>query len=208
MRGYGIHMTTTTYRNDITGYRVTLVDNGKGARVTDSLGYDFPMVGADYPHAKTLAASRAHLNGAAPVGCADCDAPAVAESQGHGMPEGQTGPKCSRHSQPRDLWSPLPAELQVRSARPLAAGVIGLPSLPQARCLNWSVGDDAAMPIRPVVRGFASVDGRTAPMPVLIAMARRGWLELDHPIRPSYGRATKAGHLALLAYVTKHGEVQ
>jgi hypothetical protein len=174
-------MTTTIYRNDTTGYQVTLVDNGRGARVTDSLGYNFPMVGADYPHAATLAASRAHLNGAVEV-------PAPAPAQMH---------------------SPLAADAQVRSPRPLAngGGSADIPTLPQARCLKWSVGDDAAAPIRPVTRGFASVDGRTAPLPVLIAMARRGWLDLDHPIRPSYGRVTKAGHLALLAYITKHGEV-
>lgn len=60
-------MTTTTYRNDVTGYRVTLTDNGKGARVTDSLGYDFPMNGSDYPFAGLLASSRAKLNGAVEV---------------------------------------------------------------------------------------------------------------------------------------------
>jgi hypothetical protein len=174
-------MTTTIYRNDTTGYTVTLIDNGRGgARVTDSLNYDFPMVGSDYPFAATLAKSRAHLNGAVEV-------PAAPAAQ---------------------MTSPLPVDLQVKSSRPLVANVIGLPTLPQARCLNWSVGDDAAMPVRPVARGFASVDGHTAPMPVLIAMARRGWFELDHPIRPTYGRATQAGHLALLAYVTKNGEVQ
>jgi hypothetical protein len=33
--------------------------------------------------------------------CVDCDAPATAPSQGHGAPEGQRGPKCSRHTAPR-----------------------------------------------------------------------------------------------------------
>ncbi len=181
-------MTTTTYRNDTTGYVVTLIDNDRGgARVTDSLGYNFPMDGADYPHAAALAARRAHRSGAALV-------PQVAT--------------------PAPLASPLAPETQVRSARPLAAGTtLTMPTLPQARCLLWSVGitpgvvADGTPPVRPVKRGYASVDGRTAPLTVLQAMARRGWLQLDHPIRPTQGTVTKAGHLALLAYVTKHGEV-
>ena len=180
MTGYGIHMTTTkTYRNDSTNYWVTLTDSGHGvAAVTDSLGYRFPMVGSDYAHAATLAASRAHNNGAVEVVAVPAPAP---------------------------MASPLPAELQVRSARPLAVGVIGLPSLPQARCLQWVVRDTFN---GKVMRGYASTDGRTAPMPVLIAMSRRGWLELDHPIRPTSGTITDAGRNALAAYVVKHGEVQ
>jgi hypothetical protein len=67
-------MTTTTYRNDTTGYRVTFTDFGRGeALVTDSLGYAFPMTGADYRHAGLLAHSRAKLNGAVLVP----DAPAA-----------------------------------------------------------------------------------------------------------------------------------
>ncbi len=73
-------MTTTTYtiyRNDVTNYQVTLIDTGRGARVIDSKGYDFPMVGADYPHAALLAASRAHLNGAVEVPAVAAPAPVV-----------------------------------------------------------------------------------------------------------------------------------
>lgn len=161
---------TTIYRNDKSGYTVTLIDNGRGATVKDSLGYNFPMVGADYPHAARLAASRAHFAGAIEVA----------------TPE------------PAQIVSPLAADAQVRSDRPLAAGVIGLPSLPQARCLTREL----------VTRGYASVTGQTAPMPVLIAMARRGWLDLDHPIRPGHGHVNAAGKRALAAYVAKHGPVQ
>lgn len=176
-------MTTTIYRNDTTGYTVTLIDNGRGgARVTDSLNYDFPMVGSDYPFAATLAASRAHLNGAVEV-------PAAPAAQ---------------------MTSPLPADLQVKSSRPLVANVIGLPTLPQARCLSWAgrSGQWAEGVRGTVRRGFASIAGNTAPMPVLVAMARRGWLELDHPIRPTEGAITEAGRNALAAYVAKNGPVQ
>lgn len=162
---------TTIYRNDKSGYTVTLIDNGRGATVKDSLGYNFPMVGADYPYARTLAASRAHLNGAVEVPAAPA---------------------------PAQIVSPLAWAAQVRSDRPLAAGTIGLPSLPQARCLTHDT----------VRRGFASVDGRSAPMPVLIAMWRRGWMTLDNSIRPTYGTITLAGERALAAYVAKNGPVQ
>ncbi len=186
-------MTTKTYRNDTTGYRVTLIDNGRGARVTDSLGYDFPMVGADYPHAATLAKSRAHNNGAVEV-------PQV----GWPTPCQHGDYNCLLCDAPAQMASPLPAELQVRSSRPLAdgGGSADIPTLPQARCLSW-----AATFAREVRRGNASVDGRTAPMPVLVAMARRGWLDLDHSIRPTYGEITATGRRALAAYVAKHGEV-
>lgn len=171
-------MTTTIYRNDTTGYTVTLIDNGRGgARVTDSLNYDFPMVGSDYPFAATLAKSRAHLNGAVEV-------PAAPAAQ---------------------MTSPLPAALQVKSSRPLVANVIGLPTLPQARCLDWARNRSLSAT---VFRGVASHTGQTAPMPVLVAMARRGWLELDHPIRPTQGTITEAGRNALAAYVAKNGPVQ
>lgn len=169
-------MTTTTYRNDSTGYRVTLVDNGRGyAEVTDSLNYRFPMAGADYPFAGLLASSRAKLNGAVEV-------PPVAT--------------------PAPATSPLPVELQTRSARPLATGAtLTMPTLPQARCLDWG---QHGWPVR---RGVASVTGATAPMPVLIAIARRGWLDLDNPARPTEGCVTDAGRRALAAYVAKNGEV-
>lgn len=168
-------MTTTIYRNDITGYTVTLTDNGRGyAKVTDSLNYEFPMVGPDYRHAGTLAKSRAHFGGAVEV-------PAAPTAQ---------------------MSSPLRTEAQVRQSRPLVANVIGLPTLPQARCLVRAKYRDGS-----VRRGFASVDGRTAPMPVLVAMARRGWLELDHPIRPTQGTITDAGRRAVTAYVAKNGPV-
>ncbi len=142
-------MTTTTYRNDATGYRVTLTDNGKGARVTDSNGYDFPMVGADYPFAALLAASRAKLNGATEV-----PAPTA----------------------PAQVASPLESSAQVRSARPLAAGAtLTMPSLPQARCLAWASGRSVGT----VRRGVASVTGQTAPYTLLQAMARRGWFTIS-----------------------------
>lgn len=175
-------MTTTIYRNDITGYTVTLTDNGRGyAKVTDSLNYEFPMVGPDYRHAGTLAKSRAHFGGAVEV-------PAAPTAQ---------------------MSSPLRTEAQVRQSRPLVANVIGLPTLPQARCLSWADRNGQwAEGVRGTVRrGFASIAGNTAPMPVLVAMARRGWLELDHPIRPTQGTITDAGRRAVTAYVAKNGPV-
>lgn len=174
-------MTTTMYRNDSTGYTVTLIDNGKGARVFDSLGYDFPMVGADYPHAVTLAKSRAHFNGAVEI-----EAPTE-----------------------RQMTSPLPAALRVRSSRPLVSNTIGLPTLPQARCLKWSASSTGSGPldVRRVHRGRASVIGMTAPLDVLTAMSRRGWVTLDHPTMPMSATITDTGRKALAAYVAKHGEV-
>lgn len=172
-------MTTKIYRNDSTGYIVTLIDNGRGARVKDSLGYDFPMVGSDYPFAGILAASRAKLNGAAEVA-----APA-----------------------PAQMTSPLAASEQVRMARPLAAGgagSVGGPTLPQARCLNWASAGDRS---RVIHRGRASVIGMTAPLDVLVAMSRRGWVTLDHPTMPVSATIKPAGRNALAAYIAKHGEV-
>lgn len=171
--------TTKTYRNDATGYRVTLTDNGRGAIVTDSLGYSFPMVGADYPFAAVLAASRARLNGATEV-------PALPE--------------------PAQMTSPLAADAQVRQARPLATGAtFTMPLLTQARCLAWAaraIGTRGA-----VRRGYASPTGASATLSQLLGMARRDWLTLDHPYRPTLGTITAAGRAALAAYVAKHGEV-
>ncbi len=172
-------MTTTTYRNDSTGYRVTLIDNGRGyAKVTDSRGYEFPMVGADYRFAALLASSRAAHNGAVLV--ADVAAPAP-------------------------VTSPLTSETQVPASNLAAGATLTMPLLPQARCLAWSAGADWGT--RQVRRGYASVTGQTATSAQLFAMARRGWMELDHPYRPTFGMITGAGRHALAAYVAKHGEV-
>lgn len=193
-------MTTTIYRNDTTGYTVTLIDNGRGAIVKDSKGYAFPMVGSDYPYAGILAASRAKLNGATEVPAPDAY-----------VPSGPPVVTPTGRSKLAARFGEQAAEAAIaKVTRPLTnpGASLVIPSLPQARCLLWSAGDDAAAAVRPVARGFASVDGRTAPLPVLVAMARRGWLELNHPIRPTFGRITRAGHLALLAYVTKNGPVQ
>lgn len=169
--------TTTIYRNDTTGYTVTLIDVKPGvARVKDSNGYDFPMIDADYPHAATLAKSRAHFGGAIEV-------PAPAPAQ---------------------MTSPLPVALQVRSSRPLAtgaAGAIGEPTLPQARCLDWAKHGGI------IRRGMATYAGSTATMSQLIGMMRRGWVTLDDNRRPTQGRITCTGMRALVAYVAKHGEV-
>lgn len=168
--------TTRIYRNDATGYTVTLTDNGRGsARVTDSLGYDFAMVGSDYPFAALLAESRAGMNGAVEV-----PTPAA-----------------------RQMASPLAADAQVRSARPLAGptGNIGEPSLPQARCLAWA----ARSAVGTVRRGVASVTGATAPYTVLQAMARRRWFTISGD--RTMALITDTGKRALAAYVAKHGEV-
>lgn len=166
---------TKIYRNDATGYTVTLIDNGRGyAEVTDSLNYRFPMVGADYPHASALAKGRAGINGAVEV-------PAPAQAQ---------------------MASPLATEAQVRSARPLASGAtLTMPERAQARCLSW------ASPYGTVRRGYASPVGATATLSQLLAMSRRGWFDLDHPIRPTLATITDTGRRALAAYVAKHGEV-
>lgn len=168
---------TTIYRNDATGYRVTLVDNGRGyAEVTDSLNYRFPMAGADYPFAAVLAASRAHLNGAVEVA-----APA-----------------------PAQMTSPLAVDAQVPASNLAAGAVLTMPTLPQARCLDWARNKSLSAS---VFRGRASSTGQTATLDQLQAMARRGWLELDRRVAPNRGTLTAAGRNALAAYVAKHGEV-
>lgn len=40
---------------------------------------------------------------------------------------------------------------------------------------------------------------------MLRSLARRGWVELNHPIRPSYGTLTDSGRRALARYEAKHG---
>jgi hypothetical protein len=170
-------MTTTTYRNDSNGYWVTLEDRDNVrcvAIVTDSLGYRFPMIGADYPHAATLARSRAHNNGATEVPPVAAPAPAA---------------------------SPLAVDVQVRSARPLASNTTGLPTFPQARAM--------AVAIKWTPEGRPATIQRCARtnLALMIAMSRRGWLDLDHQIRPTEGCVTDAGRRALAAYVAKHGEV-
>jgi hypothetical protein len=170
-------MTTTIYRNDTTGYTVTLTDNGRGARVTDSKGFTFPMVGSDYPYAGLLAKSRAHLNGATEI-------PAAPVAQ---------------------MTSPLAVTDQRASHLVNPGASLVMPSLPQARCLAWAQNCD---PYHRVRRGRASVIGKTAPLDVLIAMSRRGWVTLDHDIMPTSGCITRAGSNALAAYVAKNGPVQ
>lgn len=173
--------TTKIYRNDTTGYRVTLIDNNRGyATVKDSNGYDFPMVGSDYPFAATLAASRARLNGAVEV-------PAAPVAQ---------------------MESPLaPADRKASFLASPGATLI-VPSLPQARCLAWSDNGDAEpFSRRRIRRGRASHVGMTAPLDVLIAMSRRGWVILDHPTMPMSAMMTDTGKRALATYIAQHGEV-
>ncbi len=170
-------MTTTTYRNEDTGYRVTLTDNENGyAKVTDSKGYEFPMVGADYRFAALLASSRAAHNGAVLV--ADVPAPAP-------------------------VTSPLTPDTQVPASNLAAGATLTVPTEAQARAMAIAIKWSSAQLGRgPVVRR-----GRRTPAPMLRAMARRGWLVLDHSIRPTAGTITPAGRYALAAYVAKHGEV-
>lgn len=168
---------TKTYRNPTTGYTVTLTDNGRGARVTTSDGFDFPMVGADYPFATLLASSRAHLNGAVELPASPA---------------------------PAQMTSPLAPDAQVSSARPLAAGAtLTMPTLPQARCLSWATTAHSGM----VRRGVASVTGQTAPLSVLVAMVRRGWFEWPTGLKMQAAALTDTGRRALAAYVAKHGQV-
>lgn len=47
--------------------------------------------------------------------------------------------------------------------------------------------------------------GRMTNLRMLKAMARRGWLELDHPIRPTLGMVTDAGRRALAAELARTG---
>lgn len=167
---------TKIYRNDATGYRVTLTDNGRGyAVVTDSLDYRFPMTGADYKHAALLAASRAHLNGAVEVAATPA---------------------------PAQIVSPLAPAAQVPASNLAAGATLTVPTVAQARSLQWATDNDGG-----VRRGHASVTGQTATFDQLRAMARRGWLHLDHPVRPCSGIITNAGRAALAAYVAQHGEV-
>lgn len=194
---------TTIYRNDSTGYMVKLIDVQPGvARVEDSKGYSFPMIDDDYPYAALLAKSRAHLNGAVEVPAN----PLVPNVEGF---EGRCAVTCAprrRHTcKPAQMTSPLEAPAQVRSARPLATGAtLTMPELPQARCLAWA--RERSLHCR-VMRGTASVTGQTATRTQLVGMARRGWLELDDAIRPTYGTITHAGRQAIIAYVARNGEV-
>lgn len=169
---------TKTYHNDRTGYTVTLVDNGRGyAEVSDSLNYRFPMVGADYPHAATLAKGRAGINGAVEV-------PAVPA--------------------PAQIVSPLAPVAQVAPSNLAAGATLTMPTLPQARCLDWAATAHGGI----VRRGVASHTGHTAPLPVLVAMVRRGWFEWPAGLKMQAVKVTGTGMRALAAYVARNGEVR
>jgi len=94
------------------------------------------------------------------------------------------------------IESPLPAA--ERCASGLARGAtLTMPTEPQARALAKVDGEGFLR--RFGVFGVGHI--------MLRALARRGWVDLDHPIRPLYGRITSAGRRALAAYERKHGPV-
>lgn len=203
-------MTTTDriYRNPATGYTVRLTDNGRGyAVVTDNRGYRFPMVGADYPFAALLAASRAHLNGATEVppiakrigdmNPSECDAvvrEAIAKLNAElnhpamiaALSEAPVG----------QMTSPLTADAQ--SSDGLSAGAtLTMPTDAQGRTLQGAATIRGDGQWARIYRGQPCAAAGVATLSTLKAMARRGWLELDHPVRPSYGTVTDAGKRAL-----------
>lgn len=90
--------------------------------------------------------------------------------------------------------SPLPAAERCSSG--LAAGAtLTMPTEPQARAL---AGADTFGHIPRY--GYRGV-GYT----VLRALKRRGWVELNHPVRFDLGRITEAGRKALARYEARHG---
>lgn len=168
---------TKTYRNEATGYTVTLIDYRPGvAKVVDSKGYDFAMIGIDYKHAPLLASSRAHINGAVEVAA---------------VPE------------PAQIVSPLAPAAQVAPSNLATGATLTMPTLPEARCIDWAYTHDGS-----IRRGMASVTGATAPLSVLRAMARRGWVTLHGSgYRPTHATVKPSAAAALATYRRKHGEV-
>lgn len=93
------------------------------------------------------------------------------------------------------MASPLPAAERCTSG--LATGAtLTMPTEPQARIMSeaadWWAGT--------VRRGRHCPETATTGLRNMRAMARRGWLELDDPIRPTYGTLTDAGRRALARY--------
>lgn len=85
----------------------------------------------------------------------------------------------------KQIISPLRAD--ERSASMLATGAtLTMPTDAQAVCLRLAHRNGGIIH-RGVLCNLRQLKG----------MARRGWLTLDHPIRPTYGELTEAGLKAL-----------
>jgi hypothetical protein len=108
----------------------------------------------------------------------------------------------------REVFALAPAPAQIESPLPAA----------ERRCSGLARGATLTMPTEPQARVMAITVKWTregAPLQIfrskrcdlrmLRALARRGWLELNHPIRPTYGTLTDAGRKALAAYEAKYG---
>lgn len=97
------------------------------------------------------------------------------------------------------MASPLEPTAQVRPSN-LSRGVsVTKMTDAQARAMRYAIESTRTAVIH---RGSPELDGyATAPM--LRAMERRGWLQLDDRVRPSYGRVTPHGRRALERYDTR-----
>lgn len=94
------------------------------------------------------------------------------------------------------MASPLATDAQVPSANLGRGSSLTTMTDAQARVVSYALKRITTGVIH---RGSSELDGyATAPM--LRAMARRGWLELDDKIRPTYGTVTDAGRTALEWY--------
>ena len=100
----------------------------------------------------------------------------------------------------RQIESPLPTV--ERCASGLATGAnLTMPTKMQSYAMACAVKWSSAQLNRPaVIYRTSRTNIRT-----LLAMSRRGWLDLDHPIRPTCGTLTDAGRRALARYESKHG---
>lgn len=99
---------------------------------------------------------------------------------------------------PAQMESPLPAAERCTSG--LADGAtLTMPTEPQYRIMHVSAK------WTPVGTPVVLQRWRGCNITMLRALARRGWVELNHPIRPSHGTLTDAGRKALARYEAKHG---
>lgn len=102
---------------------------------------------------------------------------------------------------PAQMASPLPVNEQRSSGLAGGGAAANAMSWPMARimseALDWWAGT--------VRRGRHCPETATTGLRNMRAMARRGWLELDHPIRPTLGTVTDAGRRALAAELARTG---
>lgn len=101
---------------------------------------------------------------------------------------------------PQYIASPL-VESERQSSGLARGARLTMPTVAQARVMGIAVKWQTPGYPAYVTRS------RRCDLRMLRALARRGWVELDHPIRPLRGDLTDAGRHALAAYERKHGAV-